>query len=472
MNRRTKDRRTDRGKVGYVPSFSIRRGTARSNTIQDRRALVRALNKILATSGESRHGAVFLLSLEPGTFVGDSLGRSDRTYLVEAIEHRLLDLFGRGEVVAEVGDAEYAVMVRGLDEAASAERVAHRTMRILGQPIDQQAGASVPEVCLGVAIMSGSHGDAADIMRDAKAALRVAQSRQSGGCHVFDESQRNAIIERSSIHRNVVRALEHDEFVLHYQPIVSLDSLQLTAVEGLLRWNHPTDGITLPSEVIEATEGTQLINRIGTWAVRAGCRQAAEWWASGSNIGAPVVHINLSPHQLVGDPIVRTVAQALDEYGTPPESICLEITEDFVIEEAAIPILYQLKALGVSLSIDDFGTGHSSLERLNRLPIDSIKLDQVFVADIARSERHAAIAVAVAGIGKALGLSLIAEGVETSAQLERMRALGYENGQGFLFARPLPVDQLEADWTGPVGQHRSVASPFGLQAPLPLASGF
>lgn len=415
------------------------------------RTLDHALNERRASSGT----ALIIVSLESQSIINDSLGRGTGNRHAETVERRLLQMFSTEDIVARVAEDDFAILIADLGGALAAHRTARRVIEVLSRPIARQDGASVPEVCLGMVLASGSQRNAIDMMRDAKAALRRARSKNSGAYQIFDESQRNEMIERSTMHQSIVRALEHDEFVLHYQPIVLLDTGQPDAVEGLLRWNDPTGSTIAPGAVIAAAERSHLINRIGTWVLNDACRQAFEWWHADTEVAPPVVHVNVSPRQLVSSPIVEIVAQALEAYGTAPEAICLEVTESTMMEEVAVPILTELKQLGVGLSIDDFGTGYSSLDRLCRLPIDSLKLDRIFVADAATSDKSAAIARAVLAMAHALDLSVIAEGIETTTQLDQMRDLGYHRGQGFLFSKPQSVADLES-LTGWSSTRRSV----------------
>ena len=277
--------------------------------------------------------------------------------------------------------------------------------------------------------------------------MHIARSKPTVRYQVFDEHHRRRLISASTMRRDIVDALDRDEFVLHYQPILGLDTGQTVAVESLLRWNHPINGLTGPGDVIAAAEGSELIMRIGRWALLEAARQAALWWNHDHAGPKSVVHVNISPHHLVHDGIVETVGRVLDETNAPPESLCLEITETVTLDTAAVPILRELSDLGVSLSIDDFGTGHSSLSRLYAMPVNSVKLDRSFVTDIVQSTASNAIAGALLAIGEALDLTLIAEGIETQDQLDRLSDMGYEYGQGFLFARPMPVAELERSST-------------------------
>ncbi len=443
MNPKARPQQTDRKLPDPAAGAGRELDAPPKNSIQDRQTLVRHLDDVLAQSQPPRGAALIMLGLEPEVVINDSLRRGAGNRLVETVETRLLQLFGTEDTVARVGEDEFAILIDNLTGTLAAERVAARLIQILSRPLDLGPESPIPAVSVGIALTSGAHGDSSDVIRDAKAAMHIARSKQTGGYQILDQSHRQRLIERSTMQRNIVRALKHDEFVLHYQPIIRLDVGRPTAIEALLRWNHPTQGITTPGGVIAVAEDSQLINRIGTWALRAAVRQAGQWWNGDLTEPAPVVHVNVSPRQLVRDPIVEIVERALADSNTPPEAICLEVTESVTIEDAAIPIFNELKELGVGLSIDDFGTGHSSLNRLYRLPVDSIKLDRTFVTDIAHSRKSTAIASAVVAIGEALDLTLIAEGIETPNQLHRMKDLGYQYGQGFLFAKPQPADQFE-----------------------------
>lgn len=420
-----------------------REPTFLATDIWDRQMMVRSLEVVLAERRSPGHAALFMVGLDPESVINDSLRRGTGNRLVEIVEMRLLDLFGIENDVARVGEDEFAVFIDDLHGIDEAERIAKRLIRTIGQPVGSAHESLIPVVSVGVALISGAHGNASDVIRDAKAAMHLARQERAAGYQVMDQMHRQRLVERSTMQRNIVHALEHDEFVLYYQPIITLDGGRTTAIEALLRWDHPTQGITAPGPIIAAAEESQLITRIGEWALRTAAKQAAQWWNDSTFECAPVVHVNVSPRQLLRSAIVQTVERALAESNTPPEAICLEIIESFAIEEAALPVLNALKDLGVGLSIDDFGTGYSSLKRLASLPVDSIKLDRCFVQDVAESKKSKAIPKAVSAIGKALDLTLIAEGIETPYQLDRMANLGYQHGQGFLMCRPQPADYFE-----------------------------
>jgi EAL domain-containing protein (putative c-di-GMP-specific phosphodiesterase class I) len=240
------------------------------------------------------------------------------------------------------------------------------------------------------------------------------------------------------------RALERDELRLHYQPVIDIAGGQVAAVEALLRWQHPAQGLVAPDRFIPVAEESGLIIPIGAWVLHEACRQLREWTYGGRAGSLGAVEVNLSARQVDHVEIVNTVERALDETGIPPSALTLEITESALMRDAAsaLQVLRALKGLGVTLAIDDFGTGYSSLSYLHRFPLDVLKIDKSFVDGMAGGRDGVEIVAAVIKLAHALGLQVVAEGVEQAAQLEQLAAMGCDFAQGYLFARPLPVTEV------------------------------
>jgi EAL domain-containing protein (putative c-di-GMP-specific phosphodiesterase class I) len=238
------------------------------------------------------------------------------------------------------------------------------------------------------------------------------------------------------------RALERDELRIYYQPIVELADRTCAGAEALVRWQHPDRGLVAPDAFIDLAEETGLIVPIGAWVLEQACHQLMEWRAAGAVSATFSMAVNLSARQLAQPDLVARVAEALERTGVPRELVCLEITESVLMAETTIEAIDALRALGVRLSIDDFGTGYSSLGYLRRFPVDSVKVDRSFVDGLGTESEDSAIVAAVVSLGHALGLSVVAEGVETELQLAELGALGCDRAQGFWFARPLPADRF------------------------------
>jgi len=240
------------------------------------------------------------------------------------------------------------------------------------------------------------------------------------------------------------RAIQRDELRIYYQPIVELAGGTCSGAEALVRWQHPERGLVAPDAFIDLAEETGLIVPLGAWVLEGACRQLMEWRASGQVSDTFTMAINLSARQLAQADLVGQVAAALERTGVPPERVCLEITESVLMAETTIEAIDALRALGVYLSIDDFGTGYSSLGYLRRFPVDSVKVDRSFVDGLGTESEDSAIVAAVVGLGHALGLSVVAEGVETERQLAELVALGCDRAQGFFFSTPQPAEGFES----------------------------
>jgi EAL domain-containing protein (putative c-di-GMP-specific phosphodiesterase class I) len=274
--------------------------------------------------------------------------------------------------------------------------------------------------------------------------MYFAKTRSKSATAVFEPWMQMAARERLELEADMRRALERGEFVLHYQPIVRLDDCEIIGMEALVRWQHPERGMVPPGEFIPLAEETGLIVPLGSWVLEQACRQVRSWQTGQQPGAVPLkVTVNLSGRQLQEPDVVATVRAALADSMLPASTLVLEITESVLMQHTSLTLarLRELKALGLSLAIDDFGTGYSSLGYLQRFPIDILKIDKAFV-DAVGSDTDAALARAVIALGDTLGMQTVAEGIEVLAQVDGLRKLGCELGQGFHFARPLPPDEL------------------------------
>jgi EAL domain-containing protein (putative c-di-GMP-specific phosphodiesterase class I) len=297
---------------------------------------------------------------------------------------------------------------------------------------------------IGIALSAGPGSSPEALIRDADAAMYRAKERGKAR-EIFDEAMRARAIERLETENALHRAVERGELRVYYQPTVDLASGRIVGLEALVRWRHPERGLMEPSSFVSLAEETGQILAVGAWVLRTACEQRSRWpHVNGS--GPPRISVNLSARQLAQADLVETVAGVLEETGTDPGDLCLEITESVVVEdtERSRSALRALKRHGVRIAIDDFGTGWASLSMLKRLPVDFIKVDRSFVSGLGRDPEDEPIVLAVIALADGLGLTTIAEGVETADQLARLRALGCRYGQGFFFGRPLPAHEIEA----------------------------
>jgi diguanylate cyclase len=391
--------------------------------------------------------AVLFCDLDRFKVVNDSLGHGAGDRLLVAVARRLLSALRAGDTAARFGGDEFVVLCEDVEGELQAIAVAERIAAALQEPFRLGEGMEVHvRTSIGIALATDSGARAEALIRDADAAMYRAKERGRAGYEVFDDEMRDRAVRRLETETSLHRALERGELTLCYQPQVRLATGDLVGVEALVRWSHPERGPISPADFVALAEETGLIVPIGAWILEAACRQAALWAAEWPRAARVRMAINLSARQCASAEIVATVAGAIERTGVDPGRICLEITETAMTEalESKAAVLRSLKELGIALAIDDFGTGHSSLRALRRLPVDQVKIDASFVAGMGQSDQEAAIVSAVIGLAHALELETIAEGVETIAQVDRLRALGCDVAQGFYFSEPLRPEELGA----------------------------
>jgi diguanylate cyclase (GGDEF)-like protein/PAS domain S-box-containing protein len=387
--------------------------------------------------------AALVLDLDRFKVINDSLGHGAGDQLLLATAQRLTQLLRPSDTVARIGGDEFVLICEDVADRSDAEHIAQRVLTAMVEPFLLGEHEVVVGISVGLALAKGD-ASAEDLIRDADAAMYRAKDAGRNRYEIFDESFRAGVVARLQTEQDLRRALERDEFRLHYQPLIDLESGFTVGVEALLRWQHPERGLIPPLDFIPLAEETGLIVPIGAWVVREACRQARTWREAEPNRQALRIAVNLSARQLAQPDLADLVAEALEETGTDPSSLVLEITESVLTEDAesTVEALRALKSLGVRISVDDFGTGYSSLLYLKRFPVDILKVDRSFVEGLGTDPEDSAIVAGVVGLARTLGLTTVAEGVETEKQLEALRDLGCEFGQGFLWARPQAPDQV------------------------------
>jgi diguanylate cyclase (GGDEF)-like protein/PAS domain S-box-containing protein len=391
----------------------------------------------------SSSAAVMFLDIDNFKLVNDSLGHEIGDRLLRAIAPRLSDALRPSDTLARFGGDEFVVLCEEVTDGRDALQVAERLQTVLAAPFDLDGEEHVLSASIGVALANGRYATPEEAMRDADAAMYRAKERGRANCELFDDAMRERALGRLRMENALRGVVERDELCVYYQPVVSIDDGATVGVEALLRWQHSGLGPVSPLEFIPIAEDTGLIIEIGRWVLEEVCHQAVRWEEElGEN--APVVSVNLSPRQVAHAELVPTVARVLEQTGLDPERLALEITENVLITEADSPwnTLQSLKRLGVKLMLDDFGTGYSSLSYLKRFPVDVLKIDRTFVDGLGREAEDSAIVEAVIGMARTLDLGVIAEGVETLEQAERLRALGCERAQGFWYGRPRPAAEI------------------------------
>ncbi len=412
--------------------------------------------------------AVLYLDLDRYKLVNDSLGHAAGDELLARVGERLGRCLWPGDTAARLGGDEFAVLLEDVRGEAEAEAVAGRILERLA-PVFGVAGREVAiTASIGVALSGPGREGPEELVRAADAAMYRAKSTGKARFAVYDPGMGTEALERLELEVDLRRALERGELRLRYQPVVELATGRVTGAEALLRWEHPDKGAVPPSRFIPIAEETGLILPIERWVLGEACRQGAAWRARYGDGACPTVGMNLSGRHLQHPDLVGEVARALGEAGLEPRGLTLEITESVAMEdgEATVAALRELRGLGVRLAIDDFGTGYSSLAYLHRFPVDVLKIDRSFVDGLRRESEDTAIVRAVVGLAAALRLRVVAEGVETTEQMERLRALGCELGQGYLFAKPLPAEEVEGLLAG--ARNASLTGGAGARDDLPI----
>jgi diguanylate cyclase (GGDEF)-like protein len=384
--------------------------------------------------------ALLFLDLDRFKIVNDSLGHTAGDRLLYAVAERLRRAVRPADTVARFGGDEFVVLCEDLHDVSEAEIVVGRIHAALEAPVAVEEHDIVPSASIGVAISRGPSDSPDRLLRDADAAMYRAKSEGAGHAHFAEEMYEGAQ-HQLKLEAELHRALRAGELELHYQPQIDLGSRgrRIVGAEALLRWNHPRRGLIGPSEFIPTAEETGLIRPIGAWVLREACRQLAAWDAQGVADGTLEMSVNLSPVQMRDPGFVEAVSEALAVNGLAPERLCLEITESVLLDPSAgaAEVVRELRALGVQMALDDFGTGYASLSMLTAVKIDTLKIDRSFVQEMISSEASHRIVNAVAGLAAALGIDVVAEGVEDLTVAGDLAVLGCGRAQGFAFARPL-----------------------------------
>jgi diguanylate cyclase (GGDEF)-like protein/PAS domain S-box-containing protein len=383
--------------------------------------------------------AVLFLDLDRFKVVNDSLGHKAGDRLLVDVAMRLSSALRPADTLARFGGDELTLLCEDMVDEHDARAIAERLLETFADPFVVKDGEAFLQASIGIALSHDGFEVAEDLIRDADAAMYRAKER-GHAFELFDEAMRQDVRDRLALEASLRRGIERGELRLHCQPLVSLAEGRIEGFESLVRWEHPERGLVPPGAFIPLAEETGLIVPLGAWVLREACatlRQVID--ATGMNwLQASV---NVSPRQLQQPDFVAAVQVALDDNGLAPQSLVVEITESAIMEAGAAGVLRSLKDLGVHLAMDDFGTGYSSLAHLRRFPLDVIKVDRSFVAALGDGQ-GSSIAGAIVSLAQALGLRTVAEGIEDDEQCRAVRALGCDLAQGFLFARPMPADQL------------------------------
>jgi diguanylate cyclase (GGDEF)-like protein len=407
------------------------------------RALI--MDRIDQLLGRSRRtgtvGAALYIDLDDFKNVNDSLGHGTGDKLLAAVAKRMAGTLREADTIGRMGGDEFVVLIDGSEPLVAPELVAERLLDVMRQPFELDESSTSFHVNTSIGIAVGDRATGGELLRDADIALYQAKAKGKNRYEFFHPEMQNDIGRRIRLEFDLRSALAQRQFHLVYQPIYSLYELTVVGVEALLRWDHPTDGLLAPDEFIPILEQTGQICEVGAWVLRQACAQMAAWHALGIAIS---VSVNVSGRQLDDDKIVEHIQQALHSAGLQSQYLTIEVTETALMRdtESSVRRLRAIKDLGVSVAVDDFGTGYSSLAYLQQFPVDCIKIDKSFTSAMAGSAESEALMRTFVQLGKDLGLTTLAEGVETTGEMDMLRSDQVDEAQGYLFARPLKPDDL------------------------------
>ncbi|MCU1494377.1 MAG: diguanylate cyclase/phosphodiesterase with sensor(s) [Acidimicrobiaceae bacterium] len=394
-------------------------------------------------------GAALYVDLDDFKNVNDSLGHAAGDQLLVAVATRMGSTLRGADTIGRMGGDEFVVLIDGGEHMVAPELVAERILDVMRQPFELEEASMPLVVNTSIGIAVGDRSTGGELLRDADVALYQAKARGKNRYEFFHPEMQTEIGRRIGLEFDLRSALSGEQFRLVYQPIYNLEDLTVVGVEALLRWEHPAEGIIQPDDFIAILEQSGQIREVGAWVLREACAQMAAWHARGDTLD---ISVNVSGRQLDDDRIVEHVRDALETSGLDATSLIVEVTETALMRDttSAVRRLQAIKDLGVRIAVDDFGTGYSSLSYLQQFPIDCIKIDKSFTNAIATSPESKALVRTLVQLGKDLGLKTLAEGVETADEMDLLRSDHVNEVQGFLFARPLDPETLEAQFLAPM----------------------
>ncbi len=384
--------------------------------------------------------AMLMIDIDRFKNINDTLGHGMGDSLLKLVGSKLKSCIRECDTLARWGGDEFVLLLPGLQDSATAVTVAQRCLSALKEPFAIDGQALHITVSVGISVSPDASAEAETLLKNADTAMYKAKAR-GGDCFIMYSAEMSAgARSRLSMENALFHAIERNELLLHYQPLISAKTGRLAGVEALLRWQHPDHGLVSPGQFIPIAEETGLIDAIGEWVLRTACTQMNAWYGTG--LPRIPISVNLSSRQFRQDTLAKTIKAVLAETGFSPQNLELELTESLLMDDSgrSKAILAELKALGVSIALDDFGTGYSSLSYLKGFQLDTLKIDRTFIAEITTSEATASIVRATIGLAKGLQLKTVAEGVETRAQANFLVKQGCDVLQGFLFARPMEPD--------------------------------
>jgi diguanylate cyclase (GGDEF)-like protein/PAS domain S-box-containing protein len=388
--------------------------------------------------------AILFIDLDNFKDANDSLGHEAGDRLLQGVANRFSSMLRASDTVGRMGGDEFVILTEGVSLAAGPALVAERIREVLRKPFHVEGFEGLPiTVTASIGIATGDRASAQELLRDADIALYRAKATGRDCYALFEPAMQSAALDRLELKSDLDSALDNDQFFLLYQPIFDLENISMRGVEALLRWQHPTRGVISPDNFIPVLEDSGMIVDVGRWVLRQACVQAASWHLQGY---LTTMSVNVSMRQLETDTLVDDVREALAESKLDPGSLIIEVTESTLMRDANATVsrLRKLKEIGVMIAIDDFGTGYSSLAYLRQFPVDVLKIDRSFVAEMDGSADSSALIHTLVELGRTLGLITLAEGIEETSQLEGLRNEQCDSGQGFIFSRPVEPSAIEA----------------------------
>jgi diguanylate cyclase (GGDEF)-like protein len=396
-------------------------------------------------SREPDTSAVLYMDLDHFKVINDSLGHETGDGLLIEVSRRLRSCLRPGDTAARLGGDEFTILLDDVSDLADAVRVAERVAKELREPIWLGEHQVFVTTSVGIALNESAGVSPNSLLRNADVAMYEAKKEGKARYKIFDPGMHAQALRRLEMENELRRAINHEEFRVHYQPKVSVDTGGIVGMEALVRWDHPEHGLINPNEFIPLAEETQLINPLGRWVLQEACRQAQEWRRRYPEYSDLVMSVNLSVRQFKQPNLISELSEILRETGLDPRGLQLEITESIVTDdlEYTVDLLQKLKILNVQLGLDDFGKGYSSLTTLKQFPLDDLKIDKSFVEGIGQNVQDTAIVQLMVDLAHTVGMQAVGEGVEKAEQLARLREMGCDVAQGFYLSKPLTGEQAE-----------------------------
>ena len=414
--------------------------------LPDRSLFMDCLNRAIAGIDryEDRSFAVFLIDIDHLKEVNDAYGHRSGDMVLSELSHRFKSCIRTTDTVARINGDEFAVLIEEFESYQKVIETAERCQRAAEQAIDIDGKKVTLSVSIGIVMKTIFYQSPDDVIRDAEMALSYCKEQGDGLFKVFEKEMLEQAIESLQLENDLRLAIQNQEFILHYQPIIRMHDQRLAGFEALIRWNHPEHGIIYPDQFIPKAEETGLINQIGGWVLNEGCRQMREWQRTLSGFGEIILNINISGGQFLQPGFADLVAGIIRKHHLDPGILKFELTESVLMKDskAAIKILRAMKDIGIKLAIDDFGTGYSSFSYLQQFPIDDLKIGKSFIQQLEVDAESYEIVKTIVDLAKRLGIDVVAEGVETEGHLNKVKSLNFDMVQGFLFAKPADKDSV------------------------------